>query len=89
MFTQLQLFTLRDSATSQKLNKQIKILKVRLRTNKDLTLMLAGHSIKMISQTIFHLTEEKTAPLARKCPPNSKIRAIKVSIFEKFASIKI
>ena len=89
MFTQLLLFTLRDSATSQKLNKQIKILKVMLRINRDLKLMLAGLSTKTKSRTIFHLTEETIVPHVRKSPPNSKLRAIKVSIFEKYASIQI
>jgi hypothetical protein len=89
MSIQLLLFTLRDSAISQKLNKLIRTTKFRLRTSRDLTLTLVGLWIKMISQIIFHLTEEKTVPHARKSRQNNKIQAIKVSIFEKYASIKI
>jgi hypothetical protein len=89
MSIQHLLFTLRDSAISQKLNKLIRTTKFRLRTSRDLSLTLVGLWIKMISQIIFHLTEEKTVPHARKSPLNSKIQATKVSIFEKYASIKI
>jgi hypothetical protein len=88
MSIQLLLFTLRDLATSQKLSKPKRLQKSWYRTSRDLNLILAGLSTKMISRTIFHLTEETIVPHVRKSPPNSKQPAIKVSILKNIPTFR-